>query len=210
MSTQLNLSRYPFRNRVLPWTVTALISLISIVALLYIAQATMSLNTKTLAAQREVADLRKETETLNKRAKEVETALTPEERRDLKSAHALVDRKRFSWSQLFADLENSLPGGVRVTRIAVKEVTMQDDRPVADLELVVSSKTSTVVTEMIQNMQSEGTFQAELVAQNPQRGKDEIGSEYELAVHYVPRAGIPVAPDAKRPVDTANRGGKAQ
>ena len=210
MSAQPNLSSNPFRNRVLPWTVTALVSLISIVLLLYLAQATMSINAKTLAAQREVADLRKETDTLNRRAKDVEIALTPDQRRELKYAHALVDRKRFSWTRLFADLENSLPGGVRVTRIAVKEVTVQDDRPVADLDLVVASKTSTVVTEMIQNMEAEGVFHAELVAQNPQRGKGESGSEYELAVHYAPRAGMPVEPNTKRPVDTADTGGKPQ
>ena len=210
MSAQSNLSSNPFRNRVLPWTVTALVSLISIVLLLYLAQATMSINAKTLAAQREVGELRKETDTINKEAKKVETALTPDERRELKYAHALVDRKRFSWTRLFADLENSLPGSVRVTRIAVKEMTVQDDRPVADLELVVASKTSTVVTEMIQNMEAEGVFHAELVAQNPQRGKGESGSEYELAVHYVPRAGMPVEPNTKRPVDTAVTGGKPQ
>ena len=210
MSAQSNLSSNPFRNRVLPWTVTALVSLISIVLLLYLAQATMSINAKTLAAQREVGELRKETDTINKEAKKVETALTPDERRELKYAHALVDRKRFSWTRLFADLENSLPGSVRVTRIAVKEMTVQDDRPVADLELVVASKTSTVVTEMIQNMEAEGVFHAELVAQNPQHGKGESGSEYELAVHYMPRAGMPVEPNTKRPVDTAVTGGKPQ
>ena len=210
MSVQTNLSSNPFRNRLLPWTVTALISLMSILVLVYLAQATMKINAKTLTAQREVADLTKETNTLNQHAKEVETALTLDERRELKYAHALVDRKRFSWTQLFADLENSLPGGVRVTRIAVKEVTMQSDRPVADLELVVASKTPTVITEMIQNMEADGIFHAELVTQNPQRGKGETGSEYELAVHYMPRAGISVERDANRPVDTANQGGKAQ
>src|ERR1041384_252547 len=190
MSVQSNLSSNPFRNRVLPWTVTALVSLISVVLLLYLAQATMSINAKTLAAQREVAELRKETDTINKEAKKVETALTPDERRELKYAHALVDRKRFSWTRLFADLENSLPGSVRVTRIAVKEVTVQDDRPVADLELVVASKTSTVVTEMIQNMEAEGVFHAELVAENPEHGRGESGWECEWAVHYMPGAGI--------------------
>src|ERR1041384_6255252 len=48
MSVQSNLSSNPFRNRVLPWTVTALVSLISVVLLLYLAQAPMSLNAKTL------------------------------------------------------------------------------------------------------------------------------------------------------------------
>src|SRR5205823_1996436 len=94
MSAQPILSSNPFRNRLLPWTVTALVSLISIVLLLYLAQATMSINAKTLAAQREVADLRKETDTLNKRAKDVEIALTPDERRELKFA-TLVRRQGY-------------------------------------------------------------------------------------------------------------------
>lgn len=210
MTAHLNLASNPFRNRILPWTVTALIVVISIAALLYTARATMQTNAKTLGAQREVAELRRQTDTLNKQAKEVETALTPDERRELKYAHALVDRKRFSWSRLFADLESSLPGAIRVTRIAVKEVRVQDDRPVADLDLVVASKTPSVVTEMIQKMEAEGVFHAELVNQNPQRGKGETGSEYELNVHYVPRAGMPVERDAGRAVDTAGQGGKPQ
>ena len=103
-----------------------------------------------------------------------------------------------------------MPGEIRVTKIVVKGVGMQGDRPVADLDLVVSSKVPTNVTQMIEDMESQGIFHAELVAQNPQRGKAEIGSEYELNVHYVPRYGFAVDPGAKRTVDTASRGGNAQ
>lgn len=211
MTAKLNLASNPFRNRALPWTVTALVTIASIVALLLIAQSTFRTNAKIQAAQRDVADLRKDNDTLIKRAKDIETALTPDQKRDLKYAHSLVDRKRFSWSRLFADLESSLPGGIRVTRISVKEIRVQDNRPVADLDLVVASKTPTTVTEMIQEMESQGVFQAELVAQNPQRGKAESGSEYELSVHYVPRAGFAIEPTGpKRPVDTAGEGGKVR
>jgi Tfp pilus assembly protein PilN len=211
MTAKLNLASNPFRNRALPWTVSALVAIVSIVALLFIAQSTFRTNAKIQETQRDVADLRKDNDTLNKRAKDIEVALTPEQKRDLKYAHALVDRKRFSWSRLFADLESSLPGGIRVTRITVKEIGVQDGRPVADLDLVVASKSPTTVTEMIQEMESQGVFQAELVAQNPQRGKGETGSEYELNVHYVPRAGFAVDPSGtKRPVDTAGEGGKVR
>jgi Tfp pilus assembly protein PilN len=211
MTAKLNLASNPFRNRALPWTVSALVAIVSIVALLFIAQSTFQTNAKIQATQRDIADLRKDNDTLNKRAKDIEIALTPEQKRDLKYAHALVDRKRFSWSRLFADLESSLPGGIRVTRITVKEIGVQDGRPVADLDLVVASKTPTTVTEMIQGMESQGVFRAELVAQNPQRGKGETGSEYELNVHYVPRAGFAIEPsETKRPVDTAGEGGKVR
>ena len=211
MSAKLNLASRPFRNRALPWTVTALITLASVGALLFIAQSTFRTKAKIATTQREVDELQKETSSLARRAKEVETALTSDQKKDLKYAHALVDRKRFSWARLFSDLEASLPGSVRVTRILVKEVEMQGDRPVADLDLVVASKTPTNVTEMIQEMESQGIFSAVLVAQNPQRGKGETGSEYELSVHYVPRAGFAIErSDTKPPVDTSTEGGKTR
>lgn len=211
MSAKLNLASRPFRNRALPWTVTALITIVSIAALLFIAQSTIRTNAKVATTQREVDELQKETALLSKRAKDIETALTPDQKRDLKYAHALVDRKRFSWARLFSDLEASLPGSVRVTRILVKEVRMDGDRPVADLDLVVASKTPTNVTDMIQEMQSQGIFSPVLVSQNPQRGKGETGSEYELNVHYVPRAGFAIeSSESKPPVDTSVEGGKAR
>ena len=208
MTAKLNLASNPFRNRALPWTVTALVAIASIAGLLFIAQNTFRTNAKIRETERDVESLRKDNDALKKHALAVATALTPDQKRDLKYAHGLVDRKKFSWARLFADLEASLPGGIRVTRISVKEVRMQDDRPAADLDLVVASKSPTTVTEMIQQMESEGIFQAELVSQNPQRGKGEAGSEYELNVHYVPRAGFAVEPSSKRVVDTAGEGGK--
>jgi hypothetical protein len=82
------------------------------------------------------------------------------------------------------------------------------DRTVANLELVVASRSSTIVTEMIQNMEREGVFRAEMTSQNAQRGRDESGSEYEMNVDYTPRAGAPITPAERntRPVDTATQG----
>jgi len=210
MSSKLNLSSNPFRNRFLPWTITALVVVLSIAALLLIARSTFQTNAKILTAEHDIAELKKQTDTLKKKAQDVETALTPDQKRELKYAHALVDRKIFSWSRLFVDLEASLPGDIRVTRIAVKGVGMQADRPVADLDLVVASKSAANVTQMIEDMESQGVFHAELVSQNPQRGKNEVGSEYELNVHYVPRAGYAIEPATAQRVDTAGEGGKTR
>src|SRR5580765_7653885 len=155
MSTRLNLASKPFRNRVLPWTITALVAFTSIVALLFIAQSTFKTNSAIAATQRDVTDLRKQLDTLTKQEKAVDLALTPEQKRQLKYAHGLVDRKRFSWSRLFADLEAALPGEIRVTRITVKGVGMQGDRAIADLALVVASKSPSNVTQMIEEMESQ-------------------------------------------------------
>lgn len=208
MVTKLNLSSKPFRNRALPWTVTAIITVFSVIALILIAKWTFQTNAQAQATLRDVAELRKQTDALNKRAEEIRKALTPEQQRDLKLAHTLVDRKQFSWSRLFADLEGALPRDVRVQRISVKDVHSDGDRTVANLELVVASKSSTIVTEMIQNMEREGVFHAEMTSQNAQRGRDESGSEYEMNVDYTPRAGAPITPAERntRPVDTATQG----
>jgi Tfp pilus assembly protein PilN len=206
--TKLNLSSTPFRNRALPWTVTAIITVFSFIALIFIAKATFQTNAQAQTTAHDVAKLREQSAALNKQADDIQKALTPEQQRDLKSAHALINRKQFSWSRLFADLEAALPRDVRVTRITVKDVLSDGDGTVANLELVVASKSSTIVTDMIQNMQREGVFQAQLTAQNPQHGRGESGSEYELNVSYAPRAGasINAAERNNRPVDTASPG----
>jgi hypothetical protein len=59
--------------------------------------------------------------------------------------------------------------------------------------LTVVAKSPSIVTDMIADMDRTGIFQAELRAQNLQRGKDEGGTEYELYVVYRPRAGAPIA-----------------
>ena len=206
--TKLNLSSTPFRNRALPWTVTGIVTLFSVIALVFIAKWTFNTNAQAQAAGRDVAQLRQQADALNKRAEEIRSTLTPEQQQALKSAHTLVDRKQFSWSRLFADLESALPASVRVTRIAVKGVRTQDARSVTNLELVVASKNPATVTQMIEDMERQGIFHAELVSQNSERGRGESGQEYEMNVFYAPRAGVTITPSDqnKRAVDTAGEG----
>lgn len=208
MITKLNLSSTPFRNRALPWTVTAIVTLFSVIALVFIAKWTFNTNAQAQVATREVEILRQKADDLNKRAEEIRSTLTPEQKQALKSAHTLVDRKQFSWSRLFADLESALPGSVRVTRITVKGVRNQDARPVTNLELVVASKDAATVTKMIEDMERQGIFHAELVSQDAARGRGEAGQEYAMNVFYAPRAGVTITPSDqnKRPVDTAGEG----
>ncbi len=208
VKTRLNLATQPFRNRALPWTVTAVVTIFSILALVLILRATFQQNAQAQAVERDVKSMQSEADTARRRAEEVKNILTPDQQRTLKAAHALIDRKRFSWTRLFADLEAAMPGGVRVVRIAVKEVGLQGDREIAILDLTVASKSPTTVTEMISDWEREGVFRAELVSQNLQRGRGESGAEYEMNVHYTPRSSTPIEPSerATRPVDTAPNG----
>jgi Tfp pilus assembly protein PilN len=212
MTAKLNLASNPFRNRALPWTVATIVALASIIALLLIAKSTIQTNAKVLVAQSDVAKLQKDINALRQRGEAIKVALTPEQQRLLKSAHGLVDRKKFSWTRLFADLEAALPGGVRVSRIVVKEVRAQNDRTVANLDLTVACKNPATITQMIEDMEREGVFHADLRAQTLQRGRGEIGAEYEMDVYYAPRASMAIERSERnsRPVDTAGEKGRTQ
>ena len=209
--SKLNLANKPFTNRALPWTVTSVLVVFSLVALIFIVRWTGEANAQANLVHSQITNLSQEEQLLRKRAEEVQNALTPEQSRALKSAHELVDRKRFSWTRLFGDLESVLPNGVRVTRIAVRHVAAHGGHTVADLELTVVATTPTTVTDMIAEMDRGGIFHAELATVSLQKGKGETGAEYELNVQYSPRASFASATEegARAAVErtTASTGG---
>ncbi|MDX6692405.1 MAG: hypothetical protein QOF02_8 [Blastocatellia bacterium] len=194
VSARLNLASQPFRNRALPWAITGILTAASLVALVFIISLTSQTNTKAEAVERDLKDLTAQMSTLGQQAAEVKDAMTPEQLSSLKAAQALIGRKRFSWSRLFADLEAALPGAIRVTRISVRDVALRDNQTIAILELAVIEKTPGSVTGMIGDMDRTGIFQAEPVAQALQKGRGESGTEWTLRVRYTPRAGVPTSP----------------
>ncbi len=193
MQNRLNLASKPFSNRALPWTITVVVVIFSLTAMILIVRATGQANTAAAALQKDINELNQEEQAQRKQAEEVKASLTPEQVRTLSAAHELVDRKRFSWSRLFADLEAALPGTVRVTRISVRDVVAHGDHMLAELDLTIVAKSPTTITNMIAEMDRAGTFQTELRSQNLQKGRGETGSEFELYVVYRPRSGAPLA-----------------
>ena len=189
MKTTLNLAAKPFNNRALPWIVTGLVVGVSLLALVFILRTTSEANAKAAAIEKDITTLRQQEQVLQQQAQQVKNSLSADQLQSLNAAHELVDRKRFSWSRLFSDLESALPGNVRVTRISVREVVARGDRTVAELDLTVVSKTPVTITDMIADLDRAGIFQAELRSQNLQKGRGESGTEYELSVVYRPRAG---------------------
>ena len=210
MPTKLNLASKPFSNRSLPWVVTTLVIAVSLICLVFIVRATNRANAQAVAIQNDINNLKRQELELNQKAQAVKNSLTTEQLQTLVAAHTLVDRKHFSWSRLFADLESALPGTVRVKLIAVRGVTTRGDETLAELELTVVAKSPATVTEMIADMDRSGIFHAELRAQNLQRGRGESGAEYELYVIYRPRAGSPTTDTVASTPPTADdlaRGG---
>ncbi len=125
---------------------------------------------------------------LEKQAAALKEGIPREQQQTLGAAHALVERKSFSWSQLFADLERLLPSSVRVARINVRDVSRRGEQTTAELDLTVVGKTPSDVINMMSEMNRTGTFQAVPVSENQRSGKGESGFEWVLRVSYVQRA----------------------
>jgi len=202
MTNKLNLAAKPFSNRFLPWAFSVFIIVVAMVALVLIIRATGRANAQSQVVQSDIRKLDQQVQALKKQTDEVKNSLTQEQQQTLNATHLLVDRKRFSWSRLLADLESALPGNVRVTRISVRDVATRHEQTLAELDLTVVSQAPSTVTEMIADMNRAGIFEAELRNQNLQKGRGADGTECELYVLYRPRAGAPTR--VTKPEDLAS------
>lgn len=191
MSARLNLASQPFRNRTLPWTIASILTLASIAALIFIFVKSNEMNRQAVVVERDIGPLSQQLKEYDAKINEIRQALTPEQRKLHDAAHALVDRKRFSWSKLFADLESAMPDNVRVARINVRDVGSHSGQTVADLELSVVSRDPANVTNMMSKMNGTGIFRADLISQTPSKGRTNEGAEWVLAVRYTQRTTVP-------------------
>ena len=206
MDINLNLASRPFNNRVLPWILTVAILFVALVGLIVVVQLTTSINREVAAKEVEVNKLKQEEQLLNARGEELKSQFSAQQQQALQAAHQLVDRKSFSWSRLFADLEGALPDNVRVSRIAVRNVTRDGDQTIAELDLAVFAKSSTTIIDMMSSMDKNGIFHADLLTQNLQKGRGEAGTEYDLLVIYRPRHGFATESLAEVQTETKSTG----
>ena len=174
------------------------IAVVSVAALLFTLGQYRETRARSLAVEAQVRELRTERESLKRQADEVNSMLTEDQRRTLNAAHLILDRKNFSWSRLFADLESTLPQQVRVSRITVRDISQAGGRTRADLELAVAAKTAPDVTRMMAQMAASGIFAADLLTQTPETRGGGSGIEATLRVRYSPRV-RPRAPPVEPP-----------
>src|SRR5829696_6606221 len=105
-----------------------MILFVSLIGLLLVVQLTTTTKKEADLVQTQITQLKIREHTLLDAAKQVQQSFTPEQQQGLPAAHELVERKSFLWSRLLADLESSLPANVKVSRIAVRDVSRQGDR----------------------------------------------------------------------------------
>lgn len=189
MINKINLSSRPYRNRTLPWLASAFLLVVAFLFALPVLSEWNSVSARVELAKKDIAAIEPQIAAKTKEGQQIKEALTPEQKLSLISAHTLVDRKRFSWSRLFADLESVLPNNVSVSRVNVRDVFPRDNRISADLDFAVMSRDSQLVIEMLNQMNASGKFQAELRGQDLQRDKGNL-SEYTIQLRYSPGYGV--------------------
>lgn len=210
MLHSLNLAHRPFRNRTLPWTLIAIVGLISLAWLAYSVSAERRVQTEMRVVEREMSSLREQTRRIEIENERKAQAMPPTDLQSLRDAHRLIDRKSFSWTRLFSDLEASVPASVRVARISISDVVQTRATTVADISLTVVGRTSEDVTAMISTMNQSGVFIATPLTQQNARSQQSgqnAGVEWTLQLNYTPRAGrvIDNISDAKQGRDTQAR-----
>ncbi len=150
----------------------------------------------------EIGEMNTRLQSLNDKGSLVQQQLTPEQKSLLVAAHKLVANKSFGWSQLFADLETTLPGSVSVSRVTVQNIFNDDNKTKAELEFAVLSRDYQSVMQMIEAMNNSGVFQAELRGQDLQKTDAITYTQYTLRLIYTPRNGyVPTLP-----ADVAQKG----
>lgn len=194
--SRLNVSSEPFRNRTLPWVVVAVVAFVSLVLLVYFVGESRAVTARANAEAAQVAKLKEQEKELKNRVGVINSSLTAEQRQLIVASHELIDRKYFSWSWLFEDLEAVLPSETKVTQINVREVKQIEGRTVADLQMSLMSKNYISVTGMIASMDRSGVFQTELTEQNLQKGDQKNVTEWTLHIIYRQRSGTPIASPA--------------
>jgi Tfp pilus assembly protein PilN len=205
--TDLNLSTSPFRNRVTPYLLSALILLFALTGgLLCLAKLRENARLNEIALN-EITTMSDEIAKLKGEGDKVQQQLSPEQRELLVASHKLVANKSFGWSRLFADLEAVIPGNVSASRIVVENIYRDGDRIKAALDLGVISRDYQAVMAMIGTMNSSGMFQAELREQNLQTNQRTSFSEYSLHLIYTPAYGYSTAP-ANEIAQTGEGGGQ--
>jgi len=191
----LNLASQPFRNRTLPWTVAAIIACVSVLALIFTTSQLRQTRTRANQVESDVRGLRTEEASLRAKVTAVTESLTPEQLRTLDAAHGIIDRRNFSWSRLFADLEAALPQGVRVSRISVRDAAQSGTLITrTELELAVVGRNAADITNLLATMAQGQTFSADLLTEN----KSDKGIEAALRVRYAPSNSRPAVENTAR------------
>lgn len=150
-----NLSTRPFYNARAVNALLALLTVLvvgitvyNVVQLVRLTSSQRTLGAKAAAAEREASRLRQEAVQTLARVDQKELAIVD---RAAREANAIIDQRTFSWTDLFAHFERTLPADVRVT-----SVQQQSDRQI--VLIAAQARDVDDVDEFIEALEKTGAF----------------------------------------------------
>ena len=192
-----NLSTRPFYNEraVQIWLlvlalIVAAATVFNVARVIRYSQTDTELATQASRDEARAADLRAEAARLRGSVdlQQIELAST-----EARQANALIDRRTFSWTDLFNQFETTFPDNVRIA--AVRPALDESGGLVLTINVVARSVDD--VDELIRNLEGTGSF-SNLLSVEERFNADGM-LDATLEGHYVPRQAKPGAPEAKRP-----------
>jgi Tfp pilus assembly protein PilN len=179
----LNLAQHPFRNERLAATAFAAAAAVLIGVTVWHAVVIRNLMpARTSERHREVAALEAELTKLRDEARTRKTETPPASiLAQWNLVKDLVDRRAFSWTGLFARLEQVIPDGVRLTSISPSVRKGQVD---LDVEAAVRSREAG--WEFVRVLEAGGDFYNVYP-------RSESGNEFRYVIRYRPRSPSPAS-----------------
>jgi Tfp pilus assembly protein PilN len=182
-----NLSTRPFYNEriVSIWLLVFLLVVIAATAfnatrILQYSQSDTELSTQAARDEARAAELRTA-------AVRLRTTVDPRQIEfaslEARQANDLIDRRTFSWTELFNKLESTLPDDVRLTSFRSKV-----DKGQIVLTLMIIARGSEDVSKFLDNMQQSGAF-TQVGAKLDERMDEDGQLQASLEIIYLPTVG---------------------
>jgi type IV pilus assembly protein PilN len=153
-----NLATRPFYNERAVQLVLGLILVVAIAVtafnvaeLIRLSGSQRTLGARAAESERDAARLRREAATVRAQinAKELETVASA-----AREANGIIDQRAFSWSELFDQLEQTLPDDVRITAI---DPTLTKEGQFI-IQIAVQARRSEDVDQFIESLEKTGSF----------------------------------------------------
>jgi len=194
MRVNINLATHPYedaRRFYLQWGSLLLALAVITAGLLSIA---LSAYSSSHAVARQVDQVRRQMAELDREAAAAKAILNRPENRDVAERsqllNALIARKAFSWTQVFADLEKIVPPRVRI--VSIRPDVNANHQLEIHLNAVGDSREKAV--ELMRRMEESPTFrEAQVRSEREEPQGPNSGLEFEIVAQYVPqvRKGAP-------------------
>jgi type IV pilus assembly protein PilN len=192
-----NLSTRPFYNEhavhvwlVVLGAIVAAITVFNISRVIGYSRSDTALATQASRDEARVAESRREAARLRATVnlQQIELAST-----EARVANQLIDRRTFSWTELFNQFEATFPDNVRVTSVRPQ----LDEQGGVQLTLTVVARSVDDVDELMQNLEETGRFRNFLSVE--ERFNDEGLLAATLAGAYTPMPAQPAPTEKKAP-----------